>query len=565
MSANKFNGLITSLNGDTVIGFTSAKQMKTAGFMDKAKFHTYLQNEEAGQSHRKNLGLINLFGATHNVNVPIMRDLFANSAVLEVEPGQTVTYDLPVTRVASACLTTSDTSEEQDFPGLDGSVFAIELSEQFTKGDVLGYDLYDGEQVMVSNDHEVEQVGENFRHYVVLSTNDKTKWFPKDKLRSGVEYFKVTNVLGEYDTDYSNINMMKNPAGTITNEFVLGDPRGVETMYTNRVANIKSAGMTAFSENMRERVMTNLDRMGGKDMFFIAKHLGNGQYDRSSIKIGTTMEYLALMELAMMEANSLLFAKAGTFRTATGTKSINEGLWHQYKRGKVIKYAKPGGLTMNHIHEAASYVYKNSSIPVANRRLKFKVGSMMKANLMQLFREEALHQLSGIPSGMLGESSQIGKPVFTGDLNNLTMNAVQITSVQVPGVGYIEFELDESLDFQPFADRQSAGFFGGGVAKTSYSALIYDATDPYYSNVNDVVKGAKLVEGGNARANTYYVKPEGPNVVYGYEQGRMANGEQFENVQTSLKYAGRNFWATSHSAALVTDTTRFVSIELQSL
>lgn len=562
MSQNRFDNILESVNGDSIIKFTSAKDLRAAGYMDSARVSTYLMGEE-GHSHTKHLGMINLFATSHNVNLPIMKDLFSKAAVLEVAPGQSITYDLPVSRTEMCSMTTGDTSEEYDYPGIDGSIFAIELNFEYTKGDILTYDAFDGEQFMVSNDHEVEQVGENFRHYVYYSTKDKTKWFPKDKLKAGIEYIKLTNIIGEYETDFSTINLLKKASGTITCEYLLGDPRGVETMYTAKAAAAKSPGMKAFTDEMRDKVSSKMEAMGGKDMFLMAKKTPNGGFDKSSVKIGTTLEYLAMMELAIMECHSLMFAKAATFRTATGTKSINEGIWPQLRRGKLIKYAKPGGITFNHIHEAASYLYKNSSIPVMQRRIKFKVGTMAWANVMQLFREESIQQLTGLPAQMLGNDAQIGK-VFSGPLDNLSMHAVRITQVIVPGIGQIEVELDETLDYQPFSDRFSSGFYGNsGTAWTSYSMLIWDATDPQYTNVASKVKGADLVEGGSKASNIYYVKPEGAHVVYGYEQGRMANGSRTEEVQSSLKYMGRTFWATSHSSALVLDTTRFVSIELQ--
>ena len=94
MSQNKFD-VFENINGDAVIGFTSAKQMKSMGWMDSAKVATYMNGENEA-SHRKHLGLINLFATSHKKSVPFMRDLFANSAVLEVEEGQSITYDLPV-------------------------------------------------------------------------------------------------------------------------------------------------------------------------------------------------------------------------------------------------------------------------------------------------------------------------------------------------------------------------------------------------------------------------------------------------------------------------------------
>jgi hypothetical protein len=563
MSVNNFD-IKQAINGDTVIGFTSVEKMQLNGMIDSPRVATYLM-DDAGQAHKKHLGLINLMATTHKVNLPFMRDLFKDSAVLEVEPGQAITYDLPVDRTEPMCQTAEDTSDERDYPGMDGTVFPIVLTQEFTKGDILTYDPIYGDQVHVSNAHEVEQVGENYRHWVILGTKDKTKWFPKDKLKAGIAYMKIGHIIGEYETDASTITMQRNPSGTITCEYLLGDPRMVETMYTDRASRMSSPGLSTFSSQMRDDIQKQLEMMGGKasSMMYTGK-LGQGGKGiiPSSVKIGTTLEYLAMMELARMESYSLLFAKAATIRTATGTKSINEGVWHQLRRGKLIKYSRPGGITFNQIHEAASYIYKNSNISVMDRVIKFRVGSMAWANLMLLFRSEVVQQLTGLPTNLLGGDATI-KGVFSGDLQNLHMNAVRFTSVMVPGIGKIEAELDETLDYQPLADRRSAQFFGQGYAHTSYSMVIWDATKPEYTNVNTKVKGANLVEDGSKTANIYYIKPEGAHVVYGYEQGRMANQGQTEYVQSSLKNMGRTFWATSTSGALVLDTTRFVIIELQ--
>ena len=563
---NQFD-VTRSINGDTVIGFTSAKEMKDLKFLDAPRVSTYLLDGE--DTHKKHLGMINLFATTEKRSLPFMRNLMAKSAVLEVSPGESITYDLPVSRTEVSCYTTEDTSSFSVNPGRGETVFPLVLSMEYTKGDILTYDPMYGDQVMVSDSHEVEAVGDGYRHWVLLVTNDDEKYFPIDMLKPGIQYMKLTNVIGEYGTNYSNINLLKNPAGSITNEFILGDPRSVETFYTAKAAAMKAPGFSAFTDQMRSKAAQRLEEMGGdrKSMFFTAafKYNADGTpgFDSRTVRVGATLEYLALAELALMESQSLLFSRPGTFRTAYGNKMVNEGVWHQLRRGKIIKYAQPGGITFDQIHEAVSYIFKNSDIPVLKRRVKFKVGSMAHANLMQLFREEAIQQLTGMPAQMIGTDSQIQGKLFTGQLDNLHMNAVQITSVVVPGIGMIEVELDESLDYQPLADRFAQGFYGNGYAHTSYSMVIEDATNPIYSNVTDRVKGGKLVENGSTAENIYYIKPEGSHVVYGYEQGRMANEGQTSFVQSSLKQMGRTFWATSNSAALILDTTRYVVIELQ--
>jgi hypothetical protein len=538
---NRFD-IRETINGDQVVAFTSAKEMKTRGWLDASKVSAYLMDDE-GESHKKHLGMINLFKTTHKVDIPFMKDLFADSSVLECGEGEVITYDLPVSRVEVQCYTAVDTSGEYDRPGIDGGIFRLILSQEFTKGDILTYDPM---------------------YYVTLQTQDNRKWFPQDKLVAGIQWMKIGHALAEYSTSFSGINLIKNPAGSITNEFILGSPRGVETFVTAKAANMKSPGLNAFTDDMLTDVNNKLEKLGGKsrDMFFVAKKSGDS-LNSSSMRIGTTLEYLALMELALMECYSLLFAQSATIMTSNGVKRVNEGTWHQIRRGKMIKYARPGGITVDHLHEAASYVYKNSTIPVRERTIRFKAGWFAYQNMMQIFREEAVQQLNGLPAGMLGTDKQINDPVFSGNLDELKMQAVVIKQVMIPGLGNVICEHDPSLDYQPLADRFSSGMYGEGKAHNSYSLVMWDASSPEYSNVNSKVKNADLVEGGNKYSNIYYVKPEGPQVIYGYEQGRMADGGQTSNVMSSLKHMGKTFWATSQSGSLVLDTTRYVVIELR--
>jgi hypothetical protein len=172
--------------------------------------------------------------------------------------------------------------------------------------------------------------------------------------------------------------------------------------------------------------------------------------------------------------------------------------------------------------------------------------------------------LESLPNGLFGSTQKVEGKLFEGPLDALKMNAVSFKSVSIPGVGQIEVIWDEALDYQPLTDKVQAGFFGNsGVAWTSYSLLIEDAESAEYSNVRKNVKNANLVNGGTDKANTYYIKPEGSHVVFGYEQGRMADGDKTSFVQSSMKTMGRTFWAHSSSAALALDVTRQVWIELE--
>lgn len=558
--ANEFD-INFSTNGDTAVGFTSSKKIKALGWMDKAELSDFML-EDDGKQHIKHLGLINLFETTHKTPMTFMKDLFQGAQVLEVEEGQSIRYDLPVEREDYKCYTMEDTSGLHEFPGIDETYFEIVLSTEFTAGDILTYDFQFGDEVMVSSEHPVTQSGETYRHVVSLNASDGKQYFPKEWLKAGIQWMKKTNALAEFDTSFSTITLAGNPLGTVTNEFLLGSPRGVETFATAKAFNAKSQTLTNTANQMRQEVSREMEQMGNKDMMFTG-YSGDGKsMDQSSMKVGTVLEYLAMMEITKMENQSLIFSKAGTFQSSNGVRRINEGIWHQIRRGKIITYSKPGGITMNHIREAVQYIYRNTDVPVGDRRVEFKSGYFADLNLQHLFREFAITQLNQLPTGMLGTDAQV-PAVFSGSLDSLKMARVVIAEVFIPGVGIVSANHDPSLDYQPMSDRFAQGMYGNGYAHTAHSLVIWDLTDKSISNVSKRVKNASLVDGGNSRANIYYVKPEGNHLTYGYEQGRMANRDKNTDVQSSLKQMARTFWCTSQSAALLLDVTRYVVIELE--
>lgn len=561
---------IKSINGDMVVGFTSSKEVKNLGWLDASKVSASLLDGE--NTHRKHLGLVNLFATSHKRPMMTMRAMLDKSAVLEVEPGESITYDLPVERNSTQAITTEDThTSGGEAPGKGGAIFELVLNREYSKSSVLTYDPQFGQQCIVSDEHEVEKVGDSFRHYVTLISNDiEASWDP-EYLKAGIEYIRVTNVVGEYDTEFANIDMQAGTVGTITNEFILGDPRALQTAYTAKAAGMRATGLNSVVEETKSKALGTLEKMGlsMKDTYFITKPVKDAEgklninTNKNAVKVGPILEYFVLAELAILEAQSLAYAKGGVIQTSFGVKRLNEGLWHQYRRGHIITYAREGGITLNHIEQAASYIFKNSDMDMTAREIKFKCGYMAYKNVIQLFRDEINNQLANLPD-IFGNDSRVADKLFSGPLDNLELKPVVFRTVTIPGIGKITVEHDDSLNYQPLADRTSRGFYGNnGGAHTSFSMLIEDASSPEYSNVAKNVKGAELVKGGSAASKKYYIKPSGSHVVFGYEQGRMANEGQTSYVQSSLKTQSRTFWATSSSAALAVDVTGQVWIELE--
>lgn len=554
-----------TINGDTVIGFTNTKKVKDLGWMDMASLSSWYYDDP----NKNHLGLVELFSSMADYRMPVYKNFFKTGAVLEVNGANgKFTYDLPVVK-PTGIYTSGDTSDYSDTPGIDGTVFPIKLDQPFTNGDVLTYDAQYGEQVVVSEDHPVEQEGDSWVHWVKYVTNDAFGYFPADKLKTGIQYFKVGHVLGEYSEQFSNIQTPDN-MGTITNEFVLGNHRGVETFYTQYADMKKMNGAVLSSQRFwdyftKEQEKLGTDNMGRPlDMFFVAKLNNKGKIDKRTVRVGASLEYLVLLELMKIESHQLLFQKGGFINDINGTKRLNEGIWHQVRRGRIIKYPKPGGITRGHIKEAAAYLFRNrKDLMPHERKIKFKCGYMAYINMLNIFREEVLVQLEGLAPFLGTDRVLPSSPIKGKDLTSLALEPVMFQTVNIPEIGIVTIEHDPSLDYQPLTDRYEQGFYGEGYAWTSYSMVIWDAADAEYSNaLTGLPSGTKLVDGGTNKANIYYVKPEGESMWWGYQNGRYSP-DNASGIASAMKRMGREFWAHSMSAAWVRDISRYICIEMK--
>jgi len=563
-NVNFINGVPVIINGDRVVQFTNSKKIKQGSFVDSPSLFSWYK-EKPEDNH---LGLIDLFSNTTQVRVPLYREIFANKQILEVNGiNGRITYDLPVTK-KGGIYTAEDTSGYSDFPGIDGGVFPIVLTEEYTKGDHLNYSKQYGSEVVVSEDYDVEYVGENFKHWVKLVSNDRADYFPADKLKAGIQYFKVNHSMGEYSVHYSGLESGNN-VGTIQNEFILGNHRGVEVGWSH-YANKKNFGALELkAADMYQKFLNEYPLMAENDMFMLADVVPGGNNPavpnvrRSSVTLGSTMEFLALAEYIKIEANALLFGKSALIEEANGTKRTNEGLWHQWRRGRLIKYSRPNGLTENHIREAASYIFQSRpDLQYYDRKLKFKCGWMAYQNMLALFDRYVVAQTTGLSLFMGADRALPQNPISGSSLTNLSLSPVVFTEVPIPGIGMVQIEHDPSLDYMTGSDRFSQGFNDYGYADTTYSLVIYDATQSEYSNARTTLpQGTTLVEGGR-KGSIYYVRPEGDYMCWGYEQGRMPD-DSARGVVSSLKTMTRNFWVHGNSAFLNVDPSRTIIIELK--
>lgn len=554
------SGIPTIRNGNQVISFMGQKDVNKyfQGYVDNASLHSWYQ-EDPVNNHR---GLMKFWNnQAPNRIKPIYDDLVDSKSIIEVNGWDgAFTYDVPIEE-DRGCYTSKDMSH-QEYPGIDGAIFYVSLNKEFAAGTTLTYDVYDGQQFIVSEDEEVQNTGTGYIHPVKLATNDRQEWFNPYRLAQGIEYFAIGHGVSEYGTKLAKLQM-PDVVGSMKCEFRLGSTRGVEAYVTGMADSKNLGGAVAQSKEYLSQIQSDMDTNGYGD-FAVRMDLGSdGKPNFKTANIGSTIEFMVQKYLNQLTGTQILFQKAATIKDTNGVIRLNEGLWHQLRRGFIIKYGKPGGITQTHIKQAAEYVFRaNPDLAYEDRRIKFKCGTEAFENMINLFEKEILAQQNSI-AAFLGADRQIPNPVVGTDRLNLEWKPTRFTAVYLPQIGNVEIERDPSLDKGMMQDRFSQGFHGNQKAHTTYSMIIWDASNQAYSNNRkDLPKGTSLVEGGNRNSNVYIVKPQGAMMHSGMINGRY-DMRKSSDIVASHKQMAQEYWAYNNCSVWVEDVSKFVMIELE--
>lgn len=565
MNNTNIANLPVEINGDKVVKLTSTEKVKAdQRFLDTATLSSWYHTDPS----KRHLGLINLYSGMAKQPIPALKKFFETGAIIKVNGiGASFYYDVPVVKPYNS-KTNKDTSALYDEPGKNGGLFQIGLDRQYSPGDVLTYDSVYGEQLVISEDEPIYLEGDSWIHYASY-VGGALGYFPPDKLVAGVEYFKIGHVLGEYSTQFSAIQNPGN-VGTMTLEFTLGNHRGVETAVTMYAGmkNTEDATKQSASwlEALKEQYSTEKMNFIENNMFVVYDKLPNGR--GTNMRLAETWEFLVGMELMKLETYQNLFQKGAVIKNINGTKRMNEGYIPQLRRGFRITYAKPGGINRAIFRQIASYLFRNSSIPVQDRVIRLRVGYMAFLNVTELFKEEAMVQMRNLQPFMSEVKGLPESPVKGKDLQHLYLVPVRFERVTLEGVGAIEVEHDPALDYMHLADSREKGFYVNGYARTSFMMIIDDASSQRFSNAEkEVVKGAKqgtTPEGKyNTGANVWRVEPEGAAFWYGRHDGRWGADTNGRQLVASMNIMGQTYFAHSASAVWLKDKSRTIIVELE--
>lgn len=556
-------------NGDMIVARTDKKTIESVGnhFDTNSLRAMYNQDTEA-----HNLGLIKLWGQGVTTSFPIYSGLLENKQILSVDnPQGNVDYEIAI-KDSGKCVTIRDTSAEYPFAGLDKSVFRIILNKKYEPGDILTPSYYKkGVQLVVTdkNGEEVKQVVGGWSLPVIYATQDRRASYDASLLKAGRQYFKSgQSVGGEYGTWYGSPNF-GGGSTTMKIRFQLNNESGHEFSMTGKAmkGNLSGAANQMTSDAFAEEA----DQYGEFAMLTKATNLAQSKDGGVTFKSGSKITVSSVFPLYLHRehhkviAKQVLFQDAATFRGQNGTEivKLNEGIYKQMRRGKVITYGRPMGMTRADLADAMEYLFIGNPLPTHEREATFSCGKYMEQNFYQIFKEEINSQNAGIQNWLGADRVLPKSPVSGSDLMNLSYEGVRFTSVNIVGIGKVTVKNDPSLDYRPGEDRFISGMHQGGLAHTTYSAVIWDTASQMYSNNRKLPQGATLVDGGDNKANMYLVKPDGAMTTFGSEIGRVG-GEDigYSDLISSSRSRLRSWWIYSSVAGLVLDKSRFVIIEL---
>jgi len=544
-------------NGHQMIAFMKAQDVKnTGGYQDWASLNSWYQEDPL----KNHMSLRTFFGMQSPQNYPkfgIYNELLASKSILEVNGWEgKYSYDVPV-EACDEMVTVADRSD-QDFAGYDGTTFKIVLSEDLSPGTTLSCDAMFGLELVVA-DELVHPKGDGFEHTVLINTSNRETIYPKNLLSKGIQYFVTGHGVSEFGTKFAKVQMPKTTEYQ-TFEFQLGSPRGVESMVTGKADSVRLGAATAHTRQYLDKIGQEGDKMGELAVMMDVD-TNTGKPNMRTARIGSIMEYLTMKELDRLTANSILFQRGGEVKSTNGTTRYNEGLWHQWRRGKLIKYGRKGGITRSHIKEAVDYVFRaNPDLPAIERVAKFKCGTEAYNNVLEIFQNEVQAQLQA-NAILMGSDRILPTNPVSGDNYNLKLAPVRFTDVFIPGIGQVQIIEDTSLNRMNLTDRLQAGMHANGYDHTAYSMVIWDASSSEYSNNTKLPKNTKLVEGGNGSSNIYLVKPEGEFVYWGSRNGRYSS-KRATDIVASFKEMAEETWCFNNIAGVVLDVSKVVMIEL---
>jgi len=528
---------LTTFNNSLVV---SQSEFKTSKYTDQNTIFQWYKRD----TFTNYKGMLALWNQRRLVNTPLlnMTELKNNVVYVNGAEGKfsySVPYEIGLPMIVE------DLSGGAETPGIDGQVFSIKLSEDcFTATDIITYDYRDGVQLYLDPRERqgIEDNGGYIYRVQVVAFDRKNAYFPPEMLKPGIQFMKVTNATGEYETQKSSIFTR---FGSFKLENQIAGGRSVYHWITAYADMLEVADPSMkwisnvygdINNSKSTMVMYNLDE--------------KGQPVKGSLKWMYMVEAMLWAEMKRMEETDLMWNKGGIVEGSGRTPvRVGMGLYEQMRNGTRVKYTN---LTKALLDGVFGQLFYGSNIPVERRRTKVQCGTGALIEVSKLCENEFAK------TPFLVNAKDIG--LITGSRMNLGFG-YRFTSMEFPTAGLVEFVHNPAFDNQ--YNRTADGLIGEYPIH-SYTMAIFDVTDERESNAASKMDTQFRYEDGfNTGANIALVKPMGMDgIVWGYELGTHApKGMSSGPIFSSSQRDGYAIWMKSISSIWLKDASRSVLLE----
>lgn len=238
--------------------------------------------------------------------------------------------------------------------GADGTEFTLVFDKNaFSVNDIITAHRYEQEtQVQIVSEGERHQNG--WKYTCRAASANASDTVSGRFLTVGTEYFKITNVLGEYTTSFSGLGLFDGNLEVMADVL---NQYGVEHTITDWADATKLGMPTDASGNPM-------------DITYYSVTDPNATSEKTKI-VGwePTVSRLLRMEMMRMKANMLMWGRQGNTVDEKGRPTrLKSGLWQQLHLGNVIHYDK-GQFSLNLIRTAIGDLFYNR-VKLADRRVK---------------------------------------------------------------------------------------------------------------------------------------------------------------------------------------------------
>lgn len=538
----------------------SINQLNNASIIGTSKFDpkkftdlNFLYNNYTKDSFTVYKGLLALWNQRSIINTPLMNmtELKNNVMYLPNTEGRfrySIPYELGLPYIVE------DVEPDNEKPGLDGRPFKIKLNENcYNNTDRIIVDYRDGIELYITQDEIIEEADGAVYTVQIVSRNRKGVFYPKAWLQPGVQYMKLANSNGEYDTQKSSISSEGLRTGFMHLEMELGSgERSISHFITGygdmaRIDESKAPQLAFINQR--------LEGMGSTMLY--ANKTPDGKVIPGSVSWQPMIEVLLRAEMELMTERDLMWAKGG-FVSGSGRRQVRvgAGLYEQLRNGNRFVYNK---ISLSLIENAVANLFSKSGIPVEKRRTKIMTGT---GGMIQISKEiqERFKQYNSF----LIQAKDAPGGVLFGDAENAGFRMPRFTKYFSEVAGMIEFEINPALD--NMGSNRTQDSFIGEYPIESYTYMIMDITDANVSNAAAKVDMTKyrVDNGFNSNANIVLVKPQNYGDLYwGYICGTHSplGPSGMKGMMSTSHYNGYEIWMKSFANIWVKDVTRTLIIE----